>query len=189
MPTYTTIATILWIILVAYWIISALASKKTLRNKIWTRGILIRFSFAFIVYLFLKYTPGSYTWFVYIPSITHPVLGLTGVILVFIGVSLAIWARAYLGTNWGMPMSLKENPELVTTGPYAYIRNPIYTGVLVAMLGSVAVFGMFWLMIFVFAGVYFIYSSKQEEKIMLKEFPETYPEYKSRTKMFIPFVF
>jgi len=66
-------------------------------------------------------------------------MGGVGVALCALGIGLAIWARTYLGRNWGMPMSRKENPELVTSGPYAYVRHPIYTGLLIAMLGSVTV--------------------------------------------------
>jgi protein-S-isoprenylcysteine O-methyltransferase Ste14 len=189
MPIYTNILTILWIIFIAYWLYSAVSSKRTIRNNNFYRSLLFRIGVAFVIYLFLKYTPGAIGSFSYVPSIHYPVFGPIGVIIATCGVALAIWARVYLGTNWGMPMSLKENPELVTTGPYAYIRNPIYTGVLLAMLGSVFVVGLFWLLVLVVAGGYFIYSSLQEEKIMVKEFPSTYPAYKSRTKMLIPFVF
>ena len=105
-----------------------------------------------------------------------------------LGITLAIWARRHLGRNWGMPMSLKEEPELVTSGPYKYIRNPIYSGMLLALLGTGLVLGLPWLVAFVACSIYFIYSSKVEEKIMAEQFPQTYPEYKKRTKMLIPFV-
>ncbi len=88
-----------------------------------------------------------------------------------------------------MPQSVKENPELVTSGPYAYIRHPIYTGVLVAMIGTALVTSMLWLLIFVVTGGYFIYSALEEEKLMLKTFPDSYPAYKARSKMLIPFIF
>jgi protein-S-isoprenylcysteine O-methyltransferase Ste14 len=103
-------------------------------------------------------------------------------------VVLAIWARRHLGRNWGMPMSFKENPELVTTGPYVYIRNPIYSGFLLAILGSALTSGALWLIFFVVFGAYFVYAAKNEEKIMLQEFPDTYPAYKRRTRLLIPFV-
>jgi protein-S-isoprenylcysteine O-methyltransferase Ste14 len=189
MHIYTTILTVLWIIFIAYWIYSAVSSKKTIRNNNFYRGLVFRIGVAFVIYLFIRYTPGATGSLAYVPSLHYPALGLIGVLIALVGIALAIWARVYLGTNWGMPMSLKENAELVTTGPYAYIRNPIYTGVLLAMLGSVCVIGLFWLLVFVVASGYFIYSSLQEEKIMMKEFPSTYPEYKKRTKMLIPFVF
>ena len=74
------------------------------------------------------------------------------------------------------------------SGPYAYVRHPIYTGVLLAMLGSALVSGPAWALILIVAASYFVYAALQEEKIMLKEFPDTYPLYRKRTKMLIPFI-
>ena len=104
------------------------------------------------------------------------------------GVLLALWARFHLGTNWGMPASLKRGAELVTTGPYSYIRNPIYTGFLVAMLGSAVAISTWWLVVSAIFGTYFVFAAKAEEKIMAAEFPDAYPAYKARTWMLIPFV-
>lgn len=85
-------------------------------------------------------------------------------------------------------MSLKEKPELVTSGPYRSLRHPIYTGMLLAMLGTALVVGLSWLIIFIGAGIYFVYSAKTEEQIMMREFPHIYPEYKKHTNMLIPLI-
>jgi protein-S-isoprenylcysteine O-methyltransferase Ste14 len=111
-----------------------------------------------------------------------------GVLLCAFGIGLAIWARAHLGRNWGMPMARKESPELVTSGPYASVRHPIYTGMLTAMLGSAFGESQLWLVPLVLFGIYFVYSARNEEKLMLQQFPEQYREYMSRTKMLVPFV-
>jgi protein-S-isoprenylcysteine O-methyltransferase Ste14 len=111
-----------------------------------------------------------------------------GVALCAFGIGLAIWARAHLGRNWGMPMARMESPELVTSGPYAFVRHPIYTGMLTAMLGSTFGESPLWLVPLVLFGIYFVYSARNEEKLMLEQFPEQYPEYMSRTKMLVPFV-
>src|SRR6185503_8446049 len=105
-----------------------------------------------------------------------------------VGITFAIWARYTLGRNWGMPMSVKEKPELVTSGPYALVRHPIYTGVLLALLGSTFVVGLWWLIIFAVGTIYFLYSAAREEALMMKEFPNEYPAYKARTKMLIPLI-
>jgi protein-S-isoprenylcysteine O-methyltransferase Ste14 len=125
---------------------------------------------------------------VYLLSTTDARLGIAGVTLCALGVALAIWARVYLGKNWGMPMSRKEHPELVTTGPYAYVRHPIYTGLLLAMFGSAIAETAFWLVPLVVVGAYFIYSARSEEKGMVEEFPERYPAYQKRTKILVPFL-
>ncbi len=115
-----------------------------------------------------------------------PALG--GAALCVLGMAFAIWARIYLGRNWGMPMSRKEDPYLVTGGPYAYVRHPIYGGLLIAMLGS-SIGGMIvWSIPLLLCVVYFVYSARTEEKLMREQFPEQYPAYMKRTKMFVPFV-
>ena len=111
-----------------------------------------------------------------------------GVALCAFGIALAIWARTVIGRNWGMPMSQKENPELVTSGPYAHVRHPIYTGTLTAMLGSTLTLGAILFIPFLFFGAYFIYSAMKEEATMARLFPGTYTEYRRRTSMLIPFV-
>jgi len=105
-----------------------------------------------------------------------------------IGLAFAVWARRHIGKNWGMPMTSKEHPELVTTGPYALVRHPIYSGILLALLGSSLTTGVFDLALLVIFGVYFLYCAYVEEALMSKEFPDRYPEYKKRTKFLIPFV-
>jgi protein-S-isoprenylcysteine O-methyltransferase Ste14 len=111
-----------------------------------------------------------------------------GLIIFLMGLFLAVWARLYLGKNWGMPMAQKKDPELVTSGPYQYIRHPIYSGILLAMLGSALAASAFWLIIFAISGMYFVFSARVEEKLMESQFPKVYPAYKRKTKMLIPFI-
>jgi protein-S-isoprenylcysteine O-methyltransferase Ste14 len=115
-------------------------------------------------------------------------LGAIGAALVLLGVALAIFARVYLGRNWGMPMSRKAEPELVTGGPYAYVRHPIYTGIILAMLGSAIGESIIWALPLVLFAPYFIYSARREEELMREQFPGQYPDYMQRTKMIVPFV-
>ena len=118
----------------------------------------------------------------------HPPLELVGALCAVLGVAFAVWARVYLASNWGMPMTLRENPKLVTTGPYRYVRHPIYTGVILALFGSTVVSGTWWALIFIASVFYFTVSAFQEERDLVEKFPDTYPAYKARTKMLIPFV-
>ncbi len=111
-----------------------------------------------------------------------------GIVLCAAGLGLAVWARVMLGRNWGEPMSLKEGHELVTAGPYCLVRHPIYTGILLAMLGSAVAVGSGWLLILVAVLPYLVYSARTEEGLMMEQFPTEYPKYKKRTKALIPFV-
>jgi len=83
-----------------------------------------------------------------------------------LGLALAVWARLYLGRNWGMPMSQKADPELVTTGPYRRVRHPIYSGIILAMIGTTIAVSLYWLVAVVLIGAYFTYSAITEERFM-----------------------
>ena len=83
-------------------------------------------------------------------------------------------------------MSRKEQPELVTSGPYSRIRHPIYTGLIVAMLGSAIAVSIVWALVLVVVGAYFVYSARREEAMMLQQFHEQYAAYMARTGMFLP---
>jgi protein-S-isoprenylcysteine O-methyltransferase Ste14 len=118
----------------------------------------------------------------------NPWLEGIGLAVFLLGLALAIWARVYLGRNWGMPMSQKVDPELVTSGPYSRVRHPIYSGIILAMIGTTIAVSLYWLVAVVLLGAYFLYSAIMEERSMARLFPDTYPEYKRSTKMLIPFI-
>lgn len=118
-----------------------------------------------------------------------PALGVVGLVLFGAGLALAVWARVYIGRNWGTPMSEKDDPELVTRGPYGRVRHPIYSGIILAMAGTAVAVSAYWLVVFVPLGAYFVYSAFVEEADMMRLFPEQYPRYRRATKMLIPYVF
>jgi protein-S-isoprenylcysteine O-methyltransferase Ste14 len=76
----------------------------------------------------------------------------------------------------------------VTSGPYHLIRHPIYSGVLLAGVGTAVALSWLWLIAVALAGVYFVYSATVEEGNMAEQFPESYAVYQHSTKMFVPFV-
>jgi protein-S-isoprenylcysteine O-methyltransferase Ste14 len=175
-----------WLVFIIYWIVSAFKAKKTIHRS--SSSYLIRLA-VIIVLLAVLQSNAFQNFDAAIAVRFSSTLGVIGIIVCAVGVTIAIWARRYLGKNWGMPMSIKENPDLVTSGPYKYIRHPIYAGVLLAMLGSAMVGEGVWLVVIVLVFPYFIlFSAKKEEENMTKLFPTQYPEYKKKTKMLIPFV-
>ena len=118
----------------------------------------------------------------------NPWLLGTGLAFFVLGLALAVWARVYLGRNWGMPMSQKAEPELVTTGPYGKVRHPIYSGIILGMVGTAIAVSPYWLIAVAIFGAYFLFSAVVEERNMAKLFPAAYPPYKRATKMLIPYV-
>jgi protein-S-isoprenylcysteine O-methyltransferase Ste14 len=179
----------LWLTLVAYWALSARGVKRTIGGRwIWWREIAVRLGLFALVVLVLRLAVVGHA----LPNARlyelNTSMGLVGCLICVWGIGLAILARASLGRNWGMPMAKKEDPELVTTGPYAIVRHPIYGGMLLAMLGSAMGQSVFWLFPLVVYGPYFILSALREETLLLERFPDRYRIYMKRTKMLLPFV-
>jgi protein-S-isoprenylcysteine O-methyltransferase Ste14 len=172
-----------WIAFWVYWFAAAARGTKAGRTR-WGQFAGVRLALVIIVLLLLR------TRVFRGHAFTHdPWLQGIGLALFFSGLALAIWARRYLGRNWGTPMSEKENPELVTSGPYRRIRHPIYTGIVLAMIGTAVAVSWYWLIIAAVIGAYFVYSAVMEERYMTGVFPETYPGYQRSTKMLLPFIF
>lgn len=86
-------------------------------------------------------------------------------------------------------MTEKVDPDLVTTGPYRRVRHPIYSGIILAAIGSAIAMSVYWLVAVVVLGAYFVFSAVMEERFMVARFPDSYPHYKQSTKMLIPFIF
>jgi protein-S-isoprenylcysteine O-methyltransferase Ste14 len=88
-----------------------------------------------------------------------------------------------------MPMTRREDPDLVTTGPYRYVRHPIYTGIILGLVGTALATTLYLLVAAALVTGFFAFSATREERFLTEEFPEAYPAYKRSTKMLIPFVF
>jgi len=179
----------LWLIFLVYWWVSATKSKAYARRQDRWRGAGFRLVIILIILLFLQIRSVRIFFEHYTLIMASSFGSALGFILVLLGMGLAVWARINLGRNWGMPMSRKVDPELVTSGPYRFVRHPIYSGVLLAILGSALADNAFWLIGFFVLGIYFVWSAKVEERIMTEQFPDQYLEYKKKTKMLIPFIF
>lgn len=105
------------------------------------------------------------------------------------GVAFAIWARVFLGGNWSSAVTIKADHELVRNGPYALVRHPIYSGTLLALLGTSIVFhAMRGLLAFGVAFLALRIKSRREEVFMMQEFGAEYVGYMKTVKALIPFV-
>jgi protein-S-isoprenylcysteine O-methyltransferase Ste14 len=170
---------VVWGLFWIYWLVSAFSAKAgTGSSRYRPPGLII-----IVVVFILARLFGNHTL-----AVHDLALEIVGVAVFLSGIALAVWARIYLGRNWGMPMTEKAEPELVTSGPYHFIRHPIYSGILLGMLGTALATNIYWLIALALVGAYFIYSATVEEKLMTSNFPTQYPSYKAHTKMLIPFV-
>ena len=170
-----------WAAFWLYWLVAAFSMK---RGRVqWSRELRIRAVIAVVVIVLIRL--GVFRSH---GVNTDPWRAGIGLVLFALGLAFAIWARIHIGRNWGTPMTQKDEPELVTSGPYHLVRHPIYSGILLAGVGTATALSWLWLIAVALAGVYFIYSAMVEERFMANQFPDTYAVYKRSTKMLVPFV-
>jgi protein-S-isoprenylcysteine O-methyltransferase Ste14 len=171
-----------WAVFWIFWIVAAFDVKAGRRGL--SRFAGVRVAILLIVLLLLRLRLFSVR-----QAPVDPWLKGIGLALFLLGLALAVWARLYLGRNWGMPMSQKAEPELVRTGPYRSIRHPIYSGILLALVGTAVAISLYWLIGVALLGAYFTHSALIEERNMTRLLPDQYPDYKRSTRMLVPFIF
>ncbi len=171
-----------WVAFWIYWFVASVGVKK---GRIrWSHFAGIRVVLVLMAVLFVRI--GAFSG----RTITSdPWMEGIGLAIFASGLGVAVWARVHLGRNWGSPMTRKVDPDLVTTGPYRWIRHPIYSGIILALVGTAVAVSWYWLTATALLGTYFVYSAVVEERDMGRLFPDTYPSYKRSTRMLIPFVF
>ena len=114
-------------------------------------------------------------------------VAMVGLGLTMAGCAFAIWARLTLGSNWSGRATVKAGHELMTRGPYAIARHPIYTGLLAAVAGTALVNGEWHgVLAFVLIVLGLMVKMSQEERLMVQTFPAAYPAYRQRVKALIP---
>lgn len=180
---------VLWIAFYAYWLVSAWKTRNPVKRR-QPRLMLFLYGFVWvIIWVFLAY------WF--LPGLLaeqivpdSPWAAVAGLIITAAGLGFAVWARVHLGKNWsGMPL-IHEHHTLTRTGPYRYVRHPIYSGITLGLLGTAIGTGyviVFTCLILVF--VLFVMKSHMEEKFLEEEFGEDYVTYRREVKALIPYVF
>jgi protein-S-isoprenylcysteine O-methyltransferase Ste14 len=164
-----------------YWLVAAFSMKRG--RILWSRELRIRA--VIVVIVIVLFHTGAFRGH---HVNTDPLRAGLGLALLALGLGFAIWARVNIGRNWGSPMTQKDDPELVTSGPYRLVRHPIYSGILLAGVGTSVALSWFWLIAVGLSGIYFLYSATVEERYMTEQFQDAYPVYKRSTKMLLPFV-
>lgn len=181
------IITACWIIFLVYWVISALkvkaiAEKQSLSSALAHR---IPVGLAWFLMVFHRFPPPLNQ-----PFIPHTDgTGIIGTAVCMLGLLVTLWARWTLAGNWSSDVTFKQGHELIRTGPYRFVRHPIYTGLLLMWLGTAIDVGQLrcWLSLLLATTGFWIKLS-QEERLLLRHFPESYPVYRQQVKALIPFV-
>ena len=176
----------LWTALSLVWLVAWFRTKRTQeRVDFGSRllyGLPVFFAFYFV---FKEKIPFGWLESRIIPRSVW-IEGLA-VLLTAAGIAFAIWARFYIGENWSSAVSIKVDHQLVRTGPYAWVRHPIYSGLLLAMIGTaLARRELRGLFATILLWIGFWIKSRMEEGLMHKMFGAEYQEYSRSTGALIP---
>ena len=175
-----------WLVFAAYWAVGAFRTRATVRRESFLAryGVLVVEVVGFTLLFtgdanvgplgrhFLRYTEAGAD---------------LGILLTWIGLGLAIWARYHLGQYWSGRITLKEGHQLIRTGPYVRLRHPIYTGLSTAAIGTMLVIDL-WRCV---AGVCviiigFVIKAKREEALLAGQFGEAFEEHRTQTGFLLP---
>ena len=181
----------LWLTLVGYWCVAGAAAVRKMGTRwIWWREIAVRLGFIAALMLVLQIEAA--TGVLPSPTLgllnTNMLMGLAGFLLVALGVGLAIAARVRLGSGWVASASSQDSLELITDGPFAVVRHPLYGGLLLAIVGSAIGQSVLWVIPLTLYGPGFVLSARREERFLIERFTERYRDYMRRTKRLIPFL-
>ncbi len=189
---YPTIVTGLWLAWFAYWIISSQTAKETARVESAVSRAMHLVPLLAGIFLIAAAPQFFARW----PWLSIHVLPWNtdtywcGVAPLVAGLAFTVWARVHLGRNWSGIVTLKQGHELVRSGPYRWVRHPIYTGLIIAFLGTAVAYNA----LRCFVGVALIAASfvrklHVEERFMRAQFGEEYSRYAASTAALLPLVY
>ncbi|PXV55353.1 Protein-S-isoprenylcysteine O-methyltransferase Ste14 [Dyella jiangningensis] len=177
-----------WMLFVLYWLWGWRRVKDARRSE----PVLPRLLKYWLPLMLAALLIGPEPWFhgTWLGSRVYPATlagAVSGALLTMLGVAFACWARQVLGRNWSSVVQVKQDHELIQAGPYRWVRHPIYTGLLLAFLGTAVAIGE-WrgALAVVIVALSFWFKLRLEERWMRENFGASYEQYMQRTKALIP---
>lgn len=175
-----------WCLFAAYWLLAALGAKRPAKKEsasqrfmhitVMTIGFFLLYGNQFRVgVLSHRFLPEELS------------IAWAGAALTLVGVLFAIWARFTIGKEWSAEVQIKQGHQLIRNGPYAHIRHPIYTGILLALCGTAVAIGEYRAILG--AALFligFLRKAKKEERLLAGEFGAAFEEHRRRTGFFLP---
>lgn len=170
--------------------VTLLPERKGGAWPLWTQIAMVLLGLLLCVPLF---------YFLWIPlfklsASTAHILDIVGLVIYLAGCAFVLWARRTLGKMWGLSTSrnvkLLDDHQIIQSGPYAFVRNPMYFGWWAAMFGLLLVYPTWVVLLFLaFSVIAFIGRAHREDAALAERFGEAWTEYKKRTKFLIPFIY
>lgn len=181
--------TLAWLAWLLIWIAAWAWSKRAARREAFASGIWHALPFMAAVVL-ITVSFRRMTWLQHTVVAYQPAFYSVGLALTVAGLAFSVWARFLLGSNWSAAVQVKTDHQLVRSGPYRFVRHPIYTGILFAFLGTALAQDQ-WrsalALVLMLAGLE--YKRRVEERWMTETFGEAYRDYRRHTRALIPFVY
>lgn len=176
----------LWLIFALYWLAGAFTAARVKAREGWLSSLPRNAVLALAGALVFSRRPSlGVLDRRFIPDL--PAIWLAGVWLTALGLALAFWARYHLGRNWSGQITLKEGHTLVCTGPYRHLRHPIYSGILLALLGTALTAGLYRALLgVVLAVLMFWWKARQEDVWLARAFGEEFERQRQRTGRLLP---
>jgi protein-S-isoprenylcysteine O-methyltransferase Ste14 len=175
-----------WIVIGIIWLATSFTTKPAVRKQ----PVAASLAYKVTVFLagFLLFDSGFSVGVLGVsfrpPSV---ILDSAGFAITVCGAAFAVWARFFLGTNWSSAVSVKQNHQLIQSGPYAIVRHPIYAGFSLGALGTaIAVGEIRGLLAVVLSVLTWRMKWGVEEAFMKEQFGAQYVEYKRRVNALIP---
>jgi len=175
-----------WIAFVLYWIMGAINTRPTREKEslVSRWGVLV----LEIAGYFLIFSGSTGVGFLGNHVIPRSMAGsVLGVVCIWAGIGLAVWARYHLAEYWSARVTIKEDHKLIRTGPYTHLRHPIYSGLVLATIGTALVIDRWRCVIgfcLVLAG--YCLKARKEEAMLHQQFGEAFQEHRKHTGFLIP---
>jgi protein-S-isoprenylcysteine O-methyltransferase Ste14 len=175
-----------WIIFIVYWLAASLNINRTKESEPFASryGVMLILIVGYVMIftdslrvgaLELRFLPNDLTF------------ALLGIVLTWLGIALALWARLHLGKNWSARVTIKEGHELIRTGPYRRLRNPIYSGLILAVIGTALEVGKGRALVGVaLVAIGFSLKALKEESMLSQQFGEKFQEHRKHTGFLLP---
>ncbi|MFY0255962.1 methyltransferase family protein [Chitinophaga sp. 30R24] len=185
---FTWITICCWVLFCSYWLLLRNKTKENIQARTTRQRYMGALGYVLILtLLYLPLLAGEGFTGRILP--THYLLQAIGATLCIAGISICIWSRFILGSNWSGGVVAKENHELIIKGPYRLVRHPIYTGFIAALTGTCLVTGSLPAMIVTCVYSLGLCMKINREEVLLNDlFPEAYTAYQQHTRKLIPFI-
>jgi protein-S-isoprenylcysteine O-methyltransferase Ste14 len=178
-----------WLVFLVYWLVGALKTRTNIKEESFASryGVMLLVVSGYVL-IFSDWAQLGFLETRFIPRSLE--IAFTGIGLTWLGIGVAIWARYHLGQYWSARVTIKEGHELIRTGPYARLRHPIYSGILLASVGTALLIDK-WRCV---AGIMLIvaaFSLKalKEESMLAEQFGDAFAEHRRHTGFLIPLLF